>query len=152
MTTRGGTDFASLMGRELDRLTREIEAYEDEAELWIARGYQKNPPGTLALHLCGNLLHYVGEGLGNTGYVRDRAVEFSDRVSRAEILERIGECKNVVTSVLTAVDDAALDAVYPGEPPTRMTGVRTRPFLLHLTWHLGWHLGQIHYHRLGTGT
>ena len=146
-----GQNFAGIFDRELDHLAREIELYEDEAELWVTRGEQKNSPGTLALHLCGNLMHYIGDGLGNTGYVRDRDAEFVDRVSRAELLERVAACRDAVVPVLEALPDQAFDAVYPGEPPTRMSGIRTRPFLLHLTWHIGWHRGQIYYHRTGKG-
>ena len=144
-----GHDFSALVARELDRLAREIKAYEDEAELWVVRGAQKNAPGTLALHVCGFLLHFIGAGLGDTGYVRARDAEFSDRASRAELLQGIEHCRRVVTGVLDGLDTEAMEAEYPGEAPARMTGIRTRPFLLHLMWHIGWHLGHIYYHRLG---
>jgi uncharacterized damage-inducible protein DinB len=144
-----GHDFSDLVARELDRLAREIEAYDDEAELWVVRGAQKNSAGTLALHVCGFLHHFIGAALGQNGYLRDRPAEFSDRVSRAELLERIEHCSRVVTGVLDELDIEVLEAEYPGEAPARMAGIRTRPFLVHLVWHLGWHLGHIYYHRLG---
>ena len=144
-----GHDFGVLVAREMDRLAREIEAYDDEAELWVVRGGQKNAAGTLALHVCGLLLHFIGAGLGDTGYVRDRDAEFSERVSRAALLDRIERCKHVVTDVLDRLDSQALEAEYPGEPPARLKGTRTGPFLIHLVWHVGWHLGHIYYHRLG---
>ena len=144
-----GHDFSALVARELNRLAREIEAYDDEAELWLVRGAQKNSAGTLALHVCGFLHHFIGAGLGQNGYVRDRPAEFSDRVSRAELLERIEHCSRVVTGVLDGLDTEAMEAEYPGDPPAHMAGTRTRPFLVHLVWHIGWHLGHIYYHRLG---
>ena len=144
-----GGDFALLVDRELGRLAAEVDAYADEAEIWTVRGGQKNSPGTLVLHLCGNLMHYIGEGIGGTGYVRDRDAEFSDQVTRADLQARIAGCKTVVTGVLSGLSTEDMDAVYPGDPPTRMKGTRTRPFLVHLVWHLGWHLGHIYYHRLG---
>ena len=146
-----GHDFSVLVARELDRLRREVEAYDDEAELWVVRGAQKNAAGTLALHVCGLLHQFIGAGLGQNGYVRDRPAEFRDQVSRAELLERIEHCSRVVTGVLDGLDSDAMGAEYPGEAPARMTGIRTGPFLLHLVWHIGWHLGQIYYHRLGGG-
>ena len=143
-----GHDFSVLVARELDRLAGEIGAYEDEADLWVVRGGQQNAPGTLALHICGFLQHFIGAALGATGYVRDRPGEFADRVSRAELLEGIAQCRGVVTEVLDGLGAGALDAEYPGEAPERMVGVRTGAFLVHLVWHMGWHLGHIYYHRL----
>jgi len=149
MSERSAADVAWLVGRELDRLSAEIEAYDDESDLWVTRGGQKNAPGTLALHLVGNLMHYIGTGLGETGYVRDRDAEFNDRdVPRTEILRRIASCRDTVTGVLERVDDATMSGTFPGEPPERLRGITTRRFLLHLCWHLGWHVGQIYYHRL----
>ncbi len=141
-------DFAELFVRELDRLRREVEAFEPEATLWVTHGEQKNPPGTLVLHLCGNLRHYVGAALGGDGYVRDREGEFSRCPPRAEILDEIDATRRAVEAALRRLDDEALDAPYPGEPPPRMQGVTTHAFLAHLLWHLGWHLGQIYYARL----
>jgi len=146
-----GHDFSVLVERELHRLAGEIEAYDDEAEVWRTHAGQKNSPGTLVLHLCGNLHHYIGAVLGENGYVRDRPAEFRDRVSRAELLERIEHCRGVVTKVLDELSSEAMEAVYPGEVPDRMTGIRTGPYLMHTIWHMGWHLGQIYYHRLGGG-
>jgi hypothetical protein len=144
-----GHDFSVLVARELDRLAGEIEAYDDEADLWRTRGAQENSPGTLALHLCGNLHHNIGAGLGGNGYVRDRPAEFSDRVGREQLLERIAHCRTVVTGVLDDLDSDELQAVYPGDAPARMVGIRTGPYLGHIVWHMGWHLGQIYYHRMG---
>jgi len=33
----------------------------------------------LALHICGNLQHFVGAILGNTGYIRERDLEFTQK-------------------------------------------------------------------------
>jgi len=144
-----GGDLAEVFGRELDRVRDEIEAYGDEDALWRVQGAQKNAPGTLVLHLVGNLLHYIGAEIGGTGYVRDREAEFADRdVPRAELLARVAECRAVIVPVLESTDDEVMDGAYPGGLPGRMAGATTRAFLVHLTWHIGWHLGHIYYHRL----
>ena len=150
MNSQECRDFAALFGRELDHLEVEIERYSNESGLWIVWGDQKNPPGNLTLHVCGNLMHYIGEGLGKSGYIRDRAAEFSERVTRTELIERVQACKVTVTSVLESLDDSILDEPYPAQAPKQMGRIRSRAFLLHLVWHLGWHLGQIYYHRLGS--
>ena len=149
MSNQECREFAALFSRELDRLEGEIEQYSNESKLWAVSGDQKNSAGNIALHVCGNLMHYIAEGLGQSGYVRDRGAEFSERVTRIELIERVRVCKMTVTAVLEALDDSILDEIYPAQAPERMGRVRSRTFLLHLIWHLGWHLGQIYYHRLG---
>ena len=149
MSNQECRDFAALFSRELDRLEGEIEQYSNESKLWAVSGDQKNSAGNIALHVCGNLMHYIAEGLGQSGYVRDRGAEFSERVTRIELIERVRVCKMTVTAVLEALDDSILDEIYPAQAPERMGRIRSRTFLLHLIWHLGWHLGQIYYHRLG---
>ena len=149
MSNQECREFAALFSRELDRLEGEIEQYSNESKLWAVSGDQKNSAGNIALHVCGNLMHYIAEGLGQSGYVRDRGAEFSERVTRIELIERVRVCKMTVTAVLEALDDSILDEIYPAQAPERMGRIRSRTFLLHLIWHLGWHLGQIYYHRLG---
>lgn len=145
-----GPDFADLYAREIGRFVRELGAYEREEELWTVHGRQGNAPGTLALHIAGNLRHYIGAGLGGTGYVRDRPAEFGRRdVPRAELIAELERCRAEIDPVLRGLTGADMASVYPGEPPERMQGITTRAFLLHLLWHMGWHLGQLYYHRLG---
>jgi len=145
-----GPAWAAILTRELDRVIREVEAYPKEADLWATPGSVKNSAGTLALHLAGNLEHFIGAGVGNTGYVRDRDGEFGDRdVPRAEIVRRLEAAKASIQTSLASLPDAAVLSTYPGTAPASLggDGVTTANFLTHLTWHLGWHLGQIDYHR-----
>jgi hypothetical protein len=152
MSKTAGKEFAEIVGRELDRLSELIASYGDSDSLWDVTGDAQNPPGTLALHLVGNLEHYVGAVLGDTGYLRDRDAEFADRgVPREEILRRIASAKRAATSTLARLDDEALGQMYPASTGGGEIGGigegTTRHFLVHLMWHLGWHLGQIYYHR-----
>ncbi len=142
-------DFARMYDRDLAALATQLERYAEEAGIWRLGGSIKNSAGTLALHLVGNMEHFVGAVLGGTGYVRDREAEFGDRdVPRAEILDRIAHCREVVGAALAALDDEAVFAPYPGRlPPIYDEGTPTHLFLLHLAAHLGWHLGQVDYHR-----
>jgi len=145
-----GRDLAGILVREVDRVAEEIAAYRDERNLWVTVGAQRNAPGTLALHLAGNLEHFVGAGLGRTGYVRDRAAEFGDRdVPRAVLISRLREARDVIDAVLTPVSDEALrDARFEVDVPEAYRAMSVHALLVHLTWHLGWHQGQIYYHRL----
>jgi hypothetical protein len=148
MASTSGADFAHILGRDLESLAGQIARYPDDASLWRTGGTTKNAAGTLALHLVGNLRHYVGGVLGGSSYVRDREAEFSTRgVGREQLLARIRACRAEVVPILESLGEDALAAPYPGELPPSMTGATTHRFLLHLAGHFMWHLGQVDYHR-----
>ncbi len=135
-----------LFNRDLKRLTREIEAFDDEAAIWQTRGNVKNSSGNLCLHLCGNLQTYIGALLGETGYVRDRVAEFSlKNLPREQLLKHIQKTAQVVDQTVVGLSAERLDALYPQEVLGKPMSVRF--FLLHLYGHLNYHLGQINYLR-----
>ncbi len=143
-----GPALADVLSRECERIALQIEAYPDDASVWKLEGSVKNSPGTLALHVVGNLEAYIGAGLCGTGYVRDREAEFGDRdVPRAEITRRLRATASMLRERLDQLDDETLLAPYPGTAPGRFAELTSIEFLTHLTWHLGWHEGQIDYHR-----
>src|SRR4051794_11572070 len=103
----------TLFLREIRALRREVEAYPDEALLWASRPGITNTAGNLALHLCGNLQHYIGARLGDTGYVRDRDAEFARRdVSRSEVLAEIDAATAAVRRGFDHITDEDLDKPY----------------------------------------
>jgi len=137
----------AIYARELATMRDELLAYENEADIWRTPPGISNPTGTLALHVAGNLRHFIGAKLGGTGYVRDRDAEFADRdVPRATIVERLDAAAHEVAISLEALDPARLE-----EPYDVGFGVGTNPvtldFLLHLASHLAFHVGQAGYHR-----
>ena len=92
--------IAGVLARELKTLRREVAAYPDELDLWRLAPGIRNSAGNLALHLTGNLQHFVGTRLGQSGFVRDRDAEFGRRdVPRAELLRSIDETISVVSDV-----------------------------------------------------
>jgi uncharacterized damage-inducible protein DinB len=137
---------AAIADRDLRAVERELEAYPDEHQLWQVVQGMPNCAGTLALHVAGNLQHYIGAKLGGTGYVRDRPAEFARRdVSRADILTELETARAVVASVLAGLRDEDLPKLFP----EIITDVRldTEEYLVHLLVHLAYHLGQIDSHR-----
>ena len=132
--------------RELESLRSELLAYEDERQIWTMAPGVTNPAGTLALHLTGNLRHYIGAQFGDTGYVRDRDREFKARdIPRNELLAGIDMALVAVKAGLAALTEPALEEPYP--LPVAGVRLQTGEFLLHLAVHLGYHLGQVDYHR-----
>jgi uncharacterized damage-inducible protein DinB len=140
-----------LLDRDLDAMQQEIAAYPSDEALWTTPAGIANAGGTLALHLAGNLRHFIGALLGGSGYVRDRAYEFSARgLTRAAVNAELADAQRQVTEALTALDPARLDAPFP--QAVMETTLPTQAFLLHLCTHLTYHLGQVDYHRrLTTG-
>jgi DinB family protein len=146
MAVAFAADLAALLDRDLRALRRELEAYPDERQIWQPVPGLPNTAGTLALHLAGNLQHYVGAPWGGTGYVRDREAEFTRRdVPRAELILEIERARAAVASGLGAVRAEELGAEFP-----ELVGgcrVRTGDFLVHTAVHLAYHLGQVDSHR-----
>lgn len=135
-----------LFNRDLDRLVNEVEAYFNEEDLWKVAGEISNPAGNLTLHLCGNLKHFIGAKLGNTGYIRERDKEFGDKdISREELLQNISETKRIVVDTLSKLKPEDMDKDF--EIPNWKEKVSTGFWLIHLSTHLNYHLGQINYHR-----
>jgi uncharacterized damage-inducible protein DinB len=135
-----------VMQRNLQQLKKEMTAYTNEKDLWLMKGEIPNSAGNLCLHLCGNLQHYIGTVLGNSGYIRHRDAEFSTKdVPVNELLLLIDTTMEVISNTLSNLDTESLTKDYPeqifGSPMT------TEYFLIHLASHLGYHLGQINYHR-----
>ena len=98
--------------RELNKLKAEIESYQNESNLWRVDKDIINCGGNLCLHMVGNLNAYIGAGLGNTGYVRDRPGEFADKdVPREDLMRMIGETIETVDRTLARLTPADLEQV-----------------------------------------
>lgn len=136
----------ALILRELRATQREIEQYPNDESVWAMPPGVKNSAGNLALHLAGNLQHFVGARVGGLGYVRDRDAEFSRRhLPRAELVRELGRAIEAVNKGFSRLTEQDLRGVYPDQVAGVSPG--TGEFLLHIAVHLGYHLGQIDYHR-----
>jgi hypothetical protein len=132
--------------RDLNKVKEEITLYKNESDLWVLKGEIQNSAGTLALHLIGNIKHFIGAHIGHTGYVRDRDREFSDRnIPREKLISELQEAISVVEKVLPTIKDEDFSKEFPVE----MYGAKrnTGYIILSLSTHLCYHLGQINYHR-----
>ena len=137
---------AAILDRDLRTLRREVEGYPDGRGLWQEVPGIANVAGTLALHLAGNLQHYIGARLGRTGYVRDRAAEFARRdVPRSELLGDIEAARTAVRASLSGPTQPDVTAEFP--EAISGSRVTTGDYLIHLVTHFAYHLGQIDYHR-----
>ena len=136
-------DVRRLLLREIRTLIAEINATPD-SQLWVTPRGISNSLGNLGLHLAGNLRHFVGAGLGDSGFVRDRAREFEARdLPRETVIFELEAAGREVGAALDALAPERLEAPYP------VAGVElpTRRFLLHLCAHAALHVGQAGYLR-----
>ncbi|TAE13484.1 MAG: DUF1572 domain-containing protein [Bacteroidetes bacterium] len=135
-----------LFQRELTKLKIEIAQYQHEPNIWLVEASIANSAGNLCLHLIGNLNTFIGAQFGNTGYVRQRELEFSSKdIPRETLIENIEATMLVVENALSTLTPEDLQKEYPRKVLEEM--VSTEYFLIHLVMHLAYHLGQINYHR-----
>jgi len=138
-------DCIVLLTRDLEGLQREVVLYASDETLWATLPGVSNSAGNLALHVAGNIQHFIGHTLGGTVYERNREAEFGQRQgTRDEVVAELGRALAVVHQVLPGLDPLRLDAAFEGHPGVPVT---TRRFLLHLCTHAAFHLGQVGYLR-----
>lgn len=135
-----------LFERDLRKLIEELELYSPEKEIWAVDKGISNSAGNLALHLVGNLNHFIGATLGNTGYIRHREAEFESKdIPQDTVIASIAAVIPVVTNTINGLTDSDLANDFPLEKHGRI--VSTTHMLVHLQAHLAYHLGQVNYHR-----
>ncbi|MFI1771523.1 DinB family protein [Thalassobellus citreus] len=135
-----------IFKNNLASLKEEIELYKIEKNLWIIDKNINNSAGNLCLHIIGNLNHFIGAVIGNTGYVRQIELEFSIKdIPVNSLLKQIDDTVVVIEDALSKLSVNDLQKKYPievfKEPMT------FEYFLTFLTTHFSYHLGQINYHR-----
>jgi len=139
-------DLKIMFNRELNSYKKEIRFFLNEDSLWEKPEGITNSAGNIVLHICGNLNHFVGAVLGNTGYVREREKEFSTTgKSSSELLLLLEKTQKTVLKTIDNIDEDSLSEIYP-----LVVGDSTFTvgrFLMHLETHLAFHLGQLGYLR-----
>jgi len=140
------TSLKKLFKRDLKKLKKEIELYKEDTTLWKIENTIKNSGGNLCLHLIGNLKTFIGKGLSEIGYQRNREFEFAGKMVDRKILYReIDETIEIVDHALSQITKEQLDGYFPMLIWEEKTGMVFT--LMHLHGHLTYHLGQINYHR-----
>ena len=135
-----------ILTRDLQALAKEVHATPDGV-LWDTMDGVANSVGTLSVHLCGNLRHFVGNLLGGDGYMRNRDLEFAGKpMSKQDVLLEIENTREAVNQALLNLDPAVLDQDMPS-PPNHHAGRSVRFFLMQLSCHLSRHSGQVNYLR-----
>ena len=130
--------------RDLGQLEGEIQKIPDDL-LWETYPGITNSCGVLAQHMAGNLNHYIGAGMGNTGYERERDREFTNTgISKTELIESVNETAAVIEETLDKLNMEQLGKPFPLYSSREFT---VGQMLTHLYGHLSYHLGQVSYLR-----
>jgi hypothetical protein len=140
-------NLATLLVRELKGFEAELGLFPDDTRIWETVPGISNSAANLALHVAGNLQHFVGAVLGESGYVRNRDLEFSRRSgTRADIAAELHAAVTVVERILPGLPAEILEGRYPH---TVVAGkeIETGLFLQQLCSHAAFHLGQAGYAR-----
>ena len=137
-------DVREILVRDLGFLATRVEKTPEHL-LWESMPGVTNPLGTLVMHLCGNLRHFIGQALGNDGYHRNREAEFARHpLSKQQLLDEIQITRESVFDVLDKLPFNDLSAEMPDTPPQHQ-GRTIGFFLIQLCCHLSWHRGQADY-------
>lgn len=138
--------ISDILLRDISKIQEEVSSYSDEQAMWQVWDGISNSAGNLALHVAGNLQHFIGATLGNSGYIRQRELEFSQKnVPANEVVQELEKAKEAVRTTLQNLPDEVLQMPFP--IVVFREGMTTMEFLLHLVTHTNYHLGQINYHR-----
>ena len=114
-----------------------------DGQFWRNPFSHGNSVGHLVLHLTGNLSYYVGARIADSGYVRNRDLEFTEsrQPPKAEVLRSFDETIALVLTTLAQQSDADWTLPYSAERQPDATN-RLAAFL-RCAVHLDHHVGQI---------
>jgi hypothetical protein len=136
----------SLAGRytKFAGVVRDLAAPLSEEQFWTKPFPFGNSFGHLVLHLTGNLSYYIGAQIAGTGYVRDRAREFSETAPppKQEALKKFDAAIAIVLQTIRnqSAEDWSKPYIATGsDAPNRLDMV------LQCATHLHHHIGQMIY-------
>jgi len=113
----------------------------NDGQIWWRANEDSNTVGNLVLHLTGSTRFFIGHGVGDSGYVRDRAREFSEQgpITKAELLAHFDVAVAEADRVLSAFDAGRLHETTDRTGKTVTYG----DLILNQVIHFASHAGQI---------
>ena len=136
--------FAKEYQNRAADLHKWVDPLSDE-QFWRNPFSYGNSVGHLVLHLTGNLSYYVGARIAQTGYVRNRDLEFTEsrKPSKADVLDKFDETISMVILTIEQQSEADWAAPYTAEREPESKDRLT--LFLRCASHLYHHVGQIIY-------
>jgi uncharacterized damage-inducible protein DinB len=114
-------------------------------QIWRKPYPYGNSIGHLLLHLTGNLNHYIGAGIAQTGYVRNRPLEFSDtsKPPKEQVLANFDRAFDMVAATFRT--QTAESFLEPYSDPTEPLSNTRFAVFMRMAAHAYHHVGQIIY-------
>ena len=136
--------FATEYRQRAAELHKWVDPLNDE-QFWRNPFTHGNSVGHLILHLTGNLSYYIGARIADTGYVRNRDLEFAEsrKLSKADILRKFDETLAMVIATVENQTESGWTAPYTAEREPEAKNRLT--LFLRCASHLYHHIGQIIY-------
>ena len=121
-----------------------VDPLTDE-QFWSNPYPYGNSVGHLVLHLTGNLSYYIGARVADTGYERNRDLEFTEtrRPAKAEVMRKFDETIAMVISTIGKQSPGDWTQPYSAEREPEAKDRFT--VFLRCAVHLYHHVGQINY-------
>ena len=139
-----GSNFSRYYQSLADKVHTLLAPLSDE-QIWMRPYPHGNSIGHLLLHLTGNLSYYIGAQIANTGYIRNRDLEFTsqERKPKETLLHAFAETMVMVQDTIAKQSSADWSAAYEAKG-MEDAGNRFTVFL-RCAAHLDHHLGQMIY-------
>lgn len=137
-------DFASYYEYVAKQVHKWVDPLSQEQFWHNPYGYG-NSVGHLILHLTGNLSYYIGSQIAETGYVRNRDLEFTEtrKLPKEEVLKKFDDTVALVAATIRKQGAEDWMKAYSGE---RETEAKERFMIfLRCAGHAYHHVGQIIY-------
>jgi uncharacterized damage-inducible protein DinB len=139
-----GAAFASEYRNRAAELHNWVDPLSEE-QFWRNPFLYGNSVGHLVLHLTGNLSYYIGARIADTGYVRNRDLEFAEpqKLPKLEVLRKFDETIAMVIAAIEKQSEADWISPYTAEREPESKDRVT--LFLRCASHLYHHVGQIIY-------
>ena len=139
-----GQGFAARY-EELGARVQELSSPLSDEQFWSKPFPFGNSFGHLVLHLTGNLNYYIGTEVVGSGYVRDRAREFTeaDHPPKNEVMKRLADAIAMVGRTARAQKDEDWGKFYKAAGEEDVEN-RFNVFLRCAT-HIHLHIGEMTY-------
>lgn len=126
---------------ELPAQIRECLGLLSDDQIWWRPNATSNSVGNLVIHLCGSTRHFLGRGVGGSGYVRDRDAEFAAKgpVPKAELLRMLDETAAETDRIIGGLDEKRLLENTQNIEAT----MPVISAIMRMSHHWAYHVGQI---------
>ena len=138
------TAFASEYRMRAAELHKWVDPLSEE-QFWRSPYSYGNSVGHLVLHLTGNLSYYIGARIAETGYVRNRDLEFTESrcPTKADVLRKFDEAIDMVIATIERQSQSDWTLPYSAEREPEAKDRFT--VVLRCAVHVYLHVGQIYY-------